>query len=129
MTKPASRYQTGVRTLIALIACCALIFWAWRRVRESNDPVLAEAQAIQSKAIRALDSPKPSDRIAAIHELERLHKVDSAIAFRALTALLADSDYAVRLETTEAIGSLGASTAKTGTDVEGTSLAERPFPR
>jgi HEAT repeat protein len=123
MSKRASRYQTGVRTLVALVACCALIFWAWRRVRESSDPTLAEAQFIQARAIRALDSPRSSDQIAAIHELERLHLVDSAVAVRALTALLADSDYAVRLATAEAIGSLGASTAKAGSDVDGIGAA------
>ena len=123
MTKRASRYQTGVRTLIALVACCALVFWSGRRVRESTDPTLVEAQAIQSRAIRALESPRSSDRIAAIHELQGLHLVNCAVAVRALTPLLADLDYDVRLESTEVIGSLGAGTAKAGTDAEGLGAA------
>jgi HEAT repeat protein len=121
--KRTQRYQTGMRTLIALVACVALIFWAWRRVGESSDPARAEARAIQAGALRALSSPKASERIAAIQELDRLQLADAALAVRPLTALLADSDDDVRLASIQALGRLGASAAKAGSDLEGIRFA------
>jgi hypothetical protein len=125
--RPPRRYQTGMRTLIALVACAGLIFWAWRRVREGSDPVRAEARAIQTAAIRALESPKANERIAAIQELERLQNADAAAAVRPLTALLADADDDVRLASTQAIGRLGASAAKAGSEQDGVRSAIAAF--
>ena len=78
--KPVRRLQTRVRSLIALVACCAVILWAWRHLAENLDPVLLEARSIQKRAIGALHSDKPADRLTAIVDLERLRTGDSSIA-------------------------------------------------
>ena len=52
--------------------CCAVILWAWRHLAENLDPVLLEARSIQKRAIGALHSDKPADRLTAIVHLERL---------------------------------------------------------
>ena len=84
--KPVRRLQTNVRALIALVACCGAILWAWRNVSQNNDPVRAEVRSVQNRAIAALQSGKPADRLAAIVELQRLWSPDSSIAFAPLIA-------------------------------------------
>src|SRR5262249_36153605 len=74
--KRASRLQTGVRTLIVLVACCAAVLWAWRHLSENYDPVRSEARSIQERAIGALRSGRPAERLAAIVELQRLCSED-----------------------------------------------------
>ena len=54
--------QTNVRTLIALVVCCAAILWAWRNVAVNWDPVGAETRSIQTQAIGASGpASRPSD--------------------------------------------------------------------
>ena len=85
--KPVRRLQTNVRALIALVACCGAILWAWRNVSQNNDPVRrSRVRSIQNRAIGALQSGKPADRLAAIVELERLWSADSSIAIPPLIA-------------------------------------------
>jgi hypothetical protein len=33
------RSRTGVKVLVALVACCAAVFWAWRVIWDSRNPV------------------------------------------------------------------------------------------
>ncbi len=101
------RSQTGVRTLVALIACCGLILWAWRYLAENGDPVRLETRAIQKRAIQSLQSDMPGERVAAIQDLERLHSGDSSSAVPPLIGALADQDASVRLAAAEALGSMG----------------------
>ena len=67
--KPGRRFQTSVRTLIVLVACSAAVLWAWRNVWVSSDHVRAEARSIQERAIGALKSGRPDERMAAIVQL------------------------------------------------------------
>jgi HEAT repeat protein len=107
-----------VRALIALVACCGAILWAWRNVSENNDPVRAEVRSIQNRAIGALRSGKPADRLAAIVELERLWTKDSSIAIPPLIAALDDPESTVRIAAVEALDSIGRVMAKAGTGGE-----------
>jgi HEAT repeat protein len=102
-----------------LVGCCALVFWAWRVVWESSDPVLAEARAIQTRALRDLQSPQAAARLAAIRELDRLGVGDSTIAIRPLTAVLRDEDPEVRIAASEALGRIGALAVRNGSEGEG----------
>src|SRR5947209_3679488 len=70
--KPVRRRQTNVRTLIVLVASCAVILWSLRNLWENYDPVRVESRALQRKAIAALRSAKPDERLAGIQELQRL---------------------------------------------------------
>jgi HEAT repeat protein len=117
-TKLPVRFQTGMRTMIALVACVALLFWAWRHVRENSDPVLSEARDIQSRAIQALLLPKASERIAAIHELERLVGADDSVSLRHLTAMVADENAEVRLAAAQGLTGIGASVIRSGRNPE-----------
>jgi len=107
--KPVRRLQTGMRTLLVLVACCAAILWAWRHSSENSDPVLVEARSIQKRAISALRSNKPADRLTAIVELDRLHSGDSAIAIPPLIASLDDPVTEVRRAAAEALRSISSS--------------------
>jgi hypothetical protein len=54
--KQARWHQATVRTLVVLVACSGAIFWAGRVLWEYRDPAIAEARAIQARAIGALSS-------------------------------------------------------------------------
>jgi HEAT repeat protein len=112
--KPVRRLQTGTRTLIALVACCGAILWAWRYASENNDPVRVEARSIQNRAIGALKSGKPPERLLAIQELERLGHGDNSIAIPPLVGALEDPVAAVRVAAVEALDSIGSRVAKSG---------------
>jgi HEAT repeat protein len=116
--KPARRLQTNVRTLIALIACCAAIFWTWRRLSDNSDPTLVEARSIQARAIDSLHSTKPAERVTAIQELERLQDLDRAAALPPLTAALDDPDAGVRLAATQAVEWIAPAARKAGSAAE-----------
>jgi HEAT repeat protein len=106
--KRARRFQTDVRTLVVLVACCGLIFWASRHLTENADPVVNEVRALQRRAIEALaSSKKPADRLTAIHELEGLPSAEVSISIPALVQALDDPDIEVRLAAVEALGSSG----------------------
>lgn len=47
------RYLSGVRGLIALVACCGLAMWAGRVAWVYKDPVVSADREIQARAIRA----------------------------------------------------------------------------
>jgi HEAT repeat protein len=116
--KPARRLQTNLRGLIALVACCGAIFWAWRNVSQNSDPVRAEVRSIQTRAISALQSAKPAERLSGIVELERLRTGDSSIAIPPLIAALDDPETTVRIAAVEALDSIGRVMAKAGTGGE-----------
>jgi HEAT repeat protein len=110
--KERRRLQTGVRTLIVLVACCGVSFWALRRLWENYDPVLVEARAIQKRAIGELQSGKAAERLAAIQELDRLRFGDSTIAVGPLTRALEDPETEVRIAAADALGSIGSGVVK-----------------
>lgn len=116
--KRVRRFQTGVRTLIVLVACCAAVLWAWRNLSENYDPVLVEARSIQKRAIGMLRSGKPAERVTAIVELERLRHGDSSIAIPPLIGALEDPVTAVRGAAAQALDSIGASVVKSGSGGE-----------
>ena len=107
--KPVRRLQTSVWTLVVLVACCGVIFWAARRSWDNSDPVLVEARSIQQRAIAALRSGKPAERMDAVHELERLGAGDRAVAIPPLIGALDDQETDVRVEAAYALGSISRS--------------------
>ena len=42
-------YQTGLRGLILMVACCAVIAWAGRVMWLNRNPALAEERAIEAR--------------------------------------------------------------------------------
>jgi HEAT repeat protein len=110
--KRARRLQTGVRTLIALVACCAAVLWTWRYLSENYDPVRREQRSIQERAIGALRSGGPAERLAAIVELEGVGLEDSSIAIPPLIRALEDPETQVRVASAEALASIGPGVAK-----------------
>ncbi len=103
----ARRFQTNVRTLVALVACCGVILWAARRLRDNYDPVRVQVRSIQNRAIAALRSGKSAGRVAAVHELQRLGGGDRAVAISSLIGALEDPETEVRVAAAEALGSIG----------------------
>jgi HEAT repeat protein len=117
-TKPngTRRFQTNVRTLIALVACCAAGLWAYRRVQDEGDPVLSEARVIQKRAFNGLKSSKPAERVGAIQDLERLGAGDSSVAIPSLLRALEDPDALVRRTAAYALITMVPPLSKTGVD-------------
>jgi HEAT repeat protein len=116
--KPVRRTQSGVRTLIVLVACCAVILWAWRYLSENYDPLLVESRSLQKQAIGLLRSSKPAERLAAIRELERPRSADSSTAVAPLIGALEDPVTEVRVAAAEALGSIGFGLVKEGSGGE-----------
>jgi HEAT repeat protein len=110
--KRARRLQTGVRSLIALVACCAAVLWAWRYLSENSDPMRRENRSIQERAIGALRSGGPAERLAAIVELQRVDFADNSIAIPALIRALEDPETQVRVASAQALASIGPGVAK-----------------
>jgi HEAT repeat protein len=110
--KRSRRLQTGVRSLIALVACCAAVLWAWRYLAENSDPVRRENRSIQERAIRALRSGGPAERLAAIVQLERVGFEDSLISIPPLIRALEDPEAPVRVESAKALAFIGPELAK-----------------
>ena len=45
-SRKGRRRPSGLLTLIALVACCGVLFWAWRHVSPNLDPALAVARSV-----------------------------------------------------------------------------------
>ena len=60
----AVRRRVGVQGLIAVVACCAAIFWAWRSWWDQGHPLLAAAPG--------LGSGDPVRRVEAVREVSDL---------------------------------------------------------
>jgi HEAT repeat protein len=116
--KRVRRPQRGVRTLIVLVACCAVILWAWRYLSENYDPLFVESRSLQKQAIGLLGSSKPAERLAAIRELERPRAADSSTAVPPLIGALEDPVTEVRVAAAEALGSIGFGLVKQGSGGE-----------
>ena len=84
------------------------------RLWENFDPVLVEARSIQKRAIDALQSAKPAERITGIQELERLRAGDKTVVIPALIGVLKDPETEVRVAAAQALGSISANLVKSG---------------
>jgi hypothetical protein len=112
----AWRFQTGMRAVIALVACCGVLFWAARYLWESQHPGIAVARGLQTRAA--------TERLKAIRDLASICLIeDSTIAIPPLVPRLADSNAEVRAAAAEALGSLG------GNMVNRALAATKPVPQ
>ncbi len=107
-------YQTGLRGLIVLVACCAVILWAGRVMWLYRDPDLAAERAIEAGAFRTLESRKATGRVAAIQDLGRLSFADNPTAIRSLSALLRDENADVRVAAASALAEFGVRAVEAG---------------
>src|SRR5262249_38810163 len=94
--RATSRWQVGVRALIALVVCCGAVFWAWRVVWDQRHPLLA--------AVRGLQARDPSQRLAAVREVMNLSFGQRAVAIESLSTALGDPDRGVRAAAAQALG-------------------------
>src|SRR4051794_27282666 len=86
--KPRPRVLLDVRTMLALVACTALVLWSWRTLRD-NDPVRAAA--------RRVDSGREDDRLQAVFTLSGAQANEAEVAIPALLGSLEDEAQPVRL--------------------------------
>ena len=84
----SSRFRRGVPRCIALLGCCALVFWSCLKLYDN--------QHVAARSARGLLSVQASDRIVAIHELEGSGREDTEVAIPALIRGLQDTDTEVR---------------------------------
>jgi HEAT repeat protein len=104
--KTGRRLQTGVRTLIVLVASCGIIFWAARSLWESQHPAYGAALGLRARS--------PSDRVDAIRLLVQTGIGDTEVAIPPLTATLTDPEPEVRVGACEALGQLVCGAVKPG---------------
>jgi HEAT repeat protein len=86
------KLQTGLRTAIVLVACCAVVFWAWRHVADSNNPQTTRDW------IRAFDTGDLDDRRLALQKLELAKPDEIDLVIAASTRALSDRQAPVRVE-------------------------------
>jgi HEAT repeat protein len=91
------RLQTGVRSLLVLVACCGAIAWAWRRVLDKSP------NATTSDWVRALRSDIRDDRRFALRSLQPSEPADIELAVAAATHALKDPEALVRVEASVAL--------------------------
>jgi HEAT repeat protein len=91
-----SRFRKGVPRWIALLGCCALVFWSCLKLYDNQHAAAPSA--------RRLLSLRASDRIAAVHELEGSGRVDTEVAIPALVRGLQNTDGEVRAAAGAATG-------------------------
>jgi HEAT repeat protein len=121
--------QTGVRTLIVLVASCGVIFWAARYVWEIQHPAYGMARGLQAHS--------PSERVNATRLMEQVGMGDSAVAIPPLIAALRDAEPEVRVAACQALGPLVADAVLAGTSADAartavtamTGLLEDPKPQ
>jgi HEAT repeat protein len=124
--KDRRRRPSGLLTLMALVACCGVLFWAWRHVSPNLDPTLAVARSIQRQSILDLRSGDPARRIEAVRTLENLDVADEAASVASLLGSIDDPAGEVRAAAIRALGSLVSalqSTRRDGTAGEETARA------
>ena len=123
------RLQTGMRTLVVLVASCGVMFWAARHVWESQHPAYVTARGLQSHS--------RSERVNAARLMEQVGMGDAAVAIPPLIAALRDAEPEVRVAACVALGPLIADAVKAGTSADAvrtavtamTGLLEDPKPQ
>ncbi len=100
------RFQTGVRGLIVVVACCAFIAWSARSLWESQHPAVAAAHGLQSA--------DPARRARATRELTSAGETDPVRAIPPLIDALRDPEAEVRVATIVALGAIGGEAARGG---------------
>ncbi len=113
--------QTGVRTLIVLVATCGVTFWAGRYLWESQHPAYEIARGLQARSL--------SERLDATRLLQQAGVGDSAIAIPPLTAALSDAEAEVRAAACEALSSLVADAVRAGTAADAVRAANSALMR
>jgi HEAT repeat protein len=98
--------QTGVRTLIVLVATCGVTFWAARYLWESQHPAYRVALGLQAG--------NPPERMNAIRLLVHVGIRDTAVAIPPLIAALSDPEPEVRVGACEALRQLICGAVKPG---------------
>jgi HEAT repeat protein len=96
--------------LIALVACCAAIFWAWRVTWDQNHPLQAAA--------RGLGSGDPSRRAEAVRVVSDLGFGRAGESIRLLIPKLKDEDAGVRTAAAASMGLLGSNAISLGGDAD-----------
>ncbi len=81
-----SKLQTGLRTMMVLVAACAAVAWSWRHLAESNRLVTTD------DFIRAIYSGSLDERTFALRKLQEAKPSESAAVMTALTHALDDKE-------------------------------------
>jgi HEAT repeat protein len=96
-TSKKFRTRFGVRTLITLVAVCALLFWALRFSRDSRPPYLFSGW---------LSDGDDSRRVIAAQELGDMNEETSLVVASLIRALLTDRTVAVRKQSAQSLGQI-----------------------
>jgi HEAT repeat protein len=102
------RRAPGVRALIALVACSAAIFWAWRVWWDQGHPLQAAA--------RGLGAGDPSRRTEAIRDVSELGYRRPGESIRLLIPVVKDRDAGVRAAAITSLGLLSSNAMGVGVD-------------
>ncbi len=95
-----------MQSLVALVACSAVVLWSWRVWWDRDHPLEAAA--------RGLDAGDPSRRLDAVREISELSFGRPDGPIRLLIPALGDRDAGARAAAAEALGRLGANAIALG---------------
>jgi len=96
-TSKKFRMRFGIQALIALVAVCALLFWALRFSRNSQPAYLYSAW---------LSDDDDSRRVIAAQELGGMNEETSLVVASLIRALLTDRTVAVRKQSAQSLGQI-----------------------
>lgn len=86
----------GVRSLVALVIACGLVFWAYRVVLDTQNPLGAAARGLQGGS--------QASRLAAVQEMTELGLAQGKESIPPLIETLKDSDAPVRAAAARSLG-------------------------
>jgi hypothetical protein len=93
--KKVGRFQTGVRSLIVLVATCGVLMWSARALWQNQHPAF--------DAARGLNARSPSERIDSIRRLAQVAIGETEFAIPPLAVALKDAEAPVRVAACEAL--------------------------
>ena len=96
--KKVGRFQTGVRSLIVLVATGGALIWSARGLWENQHPAI--------DAARGLNAKSPSERVDAIGRFAQVGIGDAGLAIPPLLVALKDAQVPVRVAACEALTQL-----------------------
>lgn len=105
-----SRPGSNVPTLIVLVLCVGIVYWAYRKVMDNQHPLAAAARNVRGGST--------ADRLAAIEQVKELGLAQGKESIPPLVGALGDADPATRAAAAQALGLIVSYAVRVQADAE-----------